>query len=132
MRRNLASFMAAAAVILMALPAGAVGRDYLIYFGFNSEDVTREAELVLNEVRYAAVSAMVTKILITGHCDSAESSPDRLALSRAQNVADYLRQNGLDVAIEIETRGEGNKRPAVKSPPGTKNVENRRVVIEFQ
>ncbi len=132
MTRKLASSLAAAAAILLTLPAGAAGRDYLVYFGFNSEVVTTEAEFVLNEVRYAAVSAMVTKILITGHCDSAESSPDRLALARALNVAAYLRENGLDVGIEIETRGEGNKKPAVKSPPGTKNVENRRVVIEFQ
>lgn len=132
MSRKLASRLAAAAVLLLALPSSAMGREYLVFFGFERDNVTEEAAAVLLEVRYAAVSAMATKIIITGHCDTAESSPDRLSMTRAQNVAAQLRESGLDASIEIETRAEGSKMPAEKTPPRTKNAENRRVVIEFQ
>jgi outer membrane protein OmpA-like peptidoglycan-associated protein len=68
------------------------------------EDAARELADVLREQR-------PTRIILVGHTDVRGSDERNMALSRAraEAVAAFLRQNGIDVAIE--TIGTGAKQP---------------------
>lgn len=59
-----------------------------------------------------SLGAQVEKIRIIGHTDRLGAVPynDRLSLGRAQAVAHYMKQNGLD-NIQMETDGRGSREP---------------------
>lgn len=73
------------------------------------------------------------KLLIEGHTDHIGNAAKNLLLSeqRAQTVADYLIQKGIDMQ-RITFKGYGDTRPLIKEAPGVANPANRRVAFTIQ
>nr|WP_242533251.1 OmpA family protein [Niveibacterium umoris] len=99
-----------------------------------------EGRAKLDEViaKIAAHAALVEKMRVVGHTDRLGGTDynDRLALRRAQTVADYLAKGGISVPIAVASMG---KREQIKACEGNKRTPeliaclqpNRRVTIDI-
>jgi OOP family OmpA-OmpF porin len=89
------------------------------------------AKEIINDLGEDAIRAGVTKIILVGHCDTADKAPTLLSRYRAKAVADVFREKGLPTTIAIEYSGVGASQPKVKTGPNTREPYNRRVTIAF-
>ncbi|MCR9907718.1 porin [Vibrio campbellii] len=108
----------------VSLDAGAL-------FGFDSVELqsnTQLDKLVTELARYETGS-----IAITGHTDSIGSASYNQTLSerRAQSVANYLSERGVDIE-RIKVIGMGESQPIADNTTAQGREQNRRVDIEFE
>ncbi|AEX24924.1 OmpA family protein [Vibrio sp. EJY3] len=99
-------------------------------FDFDSSELTANAEL-------ASLAEQLTqypedKVRIVGHTDSAgpEAYNQRLSERRAQSVANYLEQQGVD-RTRLTVSGAGESSPVASNETAEGRAQNRRVEVVF-
>ena len=101
-----------------------------IFFSYNSAELSRPevTDFILPEVITEMNKRPNVKITVTGHTDlvGSEGYNYKLSLARAQAVADFLIEGGIDPG-RITVRALGENEPVVKSE--REAALNRRVVI---
>lgn len=111
-------------------PAPAPVRDFLVFFDFDSDVITPQAEAILREAAANAKRLGNTRIVATGHTDRSGTVAYNLGLSerRADAVRNALVGLGLQSG-EIQTVAKGEADPLVATPDGVREPQNRRVQI---
>ncbi len=106
---------------------------YIVYFDFNSAELSDGAAAILAEAATAAAKVNGSKILLDGNADRAGPQPynKKLSEARAEAVRQALMASGMAAAaIKVQAHGEG--RPAIKTADGVREAGNRRVEISIQ
>jgi OOP family OmpA-OmpF porin len=87
-----------------------------VLFEFNKAQLRPAGEQKLDELAKSAQDAQVDKLVLTGHADriGSEQYNQELSEKRAQAVADYLGQKGVD-RNKIEVAGRGESQPVTGS-----------------
>ena len=101
-------------------------------FELGSADIRKGTEANLDALLTYLQQKPKTQIQVDGYTDSIGSVADNLKLSsdRAQAVADYLVQRGID-AYRIRVVGYGEGRPIATNMYKAGRAQNRRVAIIF-
>jgi outer membrane protein OmpA-like peptidoglycan-associated protein len=107
-------------------------KEFVIYFPQGSSIVTANAYGVALYAAETADSGNHSKVVIIGHCDTSERSPQELSRKRADNAAAALRAAGLNEGLSVQTSNTGAKDLAVPTPENTSEPLNRRVVIDIE
>lgn len=99
-----------------------------IYFDFDKSDLLSESFDELNRLVNYLASHPDTDIIITGHTDNfgTEAYNLRLSENRAQAVADYLTENGID-RQRIQYGGKGSNQSIADNSTEQGRSRNRRV-----
>ena len=105
-------------------------RSFLVFFETNKANLSEDARRVVREAadEYRAFASM--RVVVLGHTDLAGSPRANQALSerRAKTVLAALIRAGVPVE-RITAGGFGESQPAVVTPDGTPEPQNRRVEI---
>lgn len=116
-----------------AVPATArtAGR-FQMFFDFNQAILTPEAAHIITELAAAAKAAGYPKLVITGYTDLSGSDGYniRLSLKRAETVRKALLAAGVP-ADKLTAEGRGKADPLVPTADGTREPQNRRVLVRF-
>jgi outer membrane protein OmpA-like peptidoglycan-associated protein len=107
-----------------------LARSYLVFFDWNSAQVTPEGANIIREAATNAKTLNVTRLEVTGHADRSGSPAynQKLSLRRAQAVKNALVQLGVP-DNEISVVGKGESAPLVPTADGVREPQNRRVEI---
>ncbi|MCL6523568.1 MAG: OmpA family protein [Thermoflavifilum sp.] len=99
-----------------------------VLFGFDRYDLTQDAKNTIQDLYRILVKYPDENVLIIGHTDSIGTASYNLKLSqrRANAVADYLVQLGIDPA-RITTKGMGMSDPKYPNDTPEHRAANRRV-----
>ena len=119
------AFFAAA---LAAQPLAPVS--YLLYFEFDSNNLTAESRQRLDDILRAAQERDSQDLLVIGHTDRAGDADYNAALSlqRAEVVRELLAGKGIAAKfIQISSHGEGN--PLIPTADEVAEARNRRVEV---
>lgn len=108
-------------------------RVFTVRFESNGNQLTDDAQPVLDEMREALARTPAAEVIVIGHTDSVGTSEsnDRLSLQRAEAVADILVAAGVPRSA-IQTVGRGEREPAVPTAPQVAEARNRRVEIKLR
>ncbi len=101
-----------------------------ILFGFDSEDLNKDAIEEANRVLEVMQNNPEVKLKLTGHADAVGDINYNLALSerRAQSVADFLIAKGIDASrIKVSAAGETNPIAINRYEDGTDSPEGRKL-----
>ena len=101
----------------------------MLYFRFDSMELTPESRQRLPEVFQAVRERLPTEVTVFGYTDAVGTSEYNLALSaeRARAVAAMLRKIDPDLAVEVEYFGA--KAPLVPARKGVPEPRNRRAEV---
>ena len=116
------------AAALAAQPLAPVS--YLLYFEFDSNDLTTESRQRLDDILRAARERDSQDLLVIGHTDRAGDADYNAALSlqRAEVVSELLASKGIGAEfIQISSHGEGN--PLIPTADEVAEARNRRVEV---
>ena len=116
------------AAALAAQPLAPVS--YLLYFEFDSNDLTAESRQKLDDILRAARERDSQDLLVIGHTDRAGDADYNAALSlqRAEVVRELLASKGIGAGfIQISSHGEGN--PLIPTADEVAEARNRRVEV---
>jgi outer membrane protein OmpA-like peptidoglycan-associated protein len=104
----------------------------LIFFDSGKWELSREAQSELDELAGRLRSIPSISLRLVGHSDreGPAAANRRVALRRAELVAEALRARGLQLPLLAESAGED--RPLVPTPDGVREPQNRRVEIIFE
>ncbi len=113
------------------LPAPA--RTYLVFFDWNSADLSPRAHDIIAEAVRNSARLPHTRIEVTGHADrtGAETANQALSERRARAVAAELEKRGVAEA-DIDIHSAGDSKPLVPTAVGVRQRENRRVEIVYR
>lgn len=113
-------------------PMAPVPGPYIVYFDFDSFDLSATGEAVVKEAAKAGMAAGIKSVTVTGHTDTAGASEynEGLARARAATVGNQLMIEGLPRSA-VKRNASGETAPAVNTDDGTKEARNRRVTITF-
>jgi outer membrane protein OmpA-like peptidoglycan-associated protein len=103
---------------------------WLVYFDRNNAALTREARATLDELVDASREYPIPPLTLDAHADSSERAPEALSRHRAEAIRSYLLARGL-AASKFSIRARGATRPAVETPRGRPEPQNRRVEIVY-
>ncbi len=106
---------------------------YIVYFDFNSAELTEEATRILSDAAATALEMRPFKILVYGHTDRSGSDAYNMGLAdqRSRAAARYLIDQGAGrFVIDVESMGESS--PAVQTADGVRDGRNRRVEITLE
>ena len=111
--------------LLLTVPAG-------LTFPINSYQIQPQFYGTLNEVAQTLANYPSTIVDIYGHTDPSGGDRINIPLSqnRAQSVAGYLTQQGVNPA-RIATQGFGSSRPTADNSTEAGRAQNRRVEIRI-
>jgi OmpA-OmpF porin, OOP family len=114
-------------------PAPVIPRQFIVFFGFDSHDLTNEARRVVGDAADAARRAGAASIAIIGHTDSSGSTTynRRLSERRASAVRKELISLGF-AAANMSTAGHGEDELIVKTADDVKEPQNRRATIDLE
>ena len=103
---------------------------YVVFFEFDSSDLTSAAMQTLDEAAGTALEMRPYKIVIRGHTDRAGPDAYNLKLSEARSlsVASYLIEQGAGRFV-IHAEGLGESEPIAKTSDGVRDGRNRRVEV---
>jgi outer membrane protein OmpA-like peptidoglycan-associated protein len=107
-------------------------RNFIVYFPFDRDVLTAEAQSVVHQAVDYERSQPGSRIAVVGHTDAAGSEGYNQDLSRRRSEAVFqaLVANGMDArAIQMAWRGEHDQ--AVLTANGVREQANRRVTIEI-
>lgn len=112
-------------------PPPATVRQYVVYFGFNKSNLTREAREVVREAAATAMHDGFASIVVTGHTDTVGSPAANQALSerRARTVSRALVDEGIPPS-GITTTGRGESELLVQTGDREVEARNRRATID--
>ena len=101
-----------------------------LLFDFDSAELDTEARMKLDEIVSHAAAYPQATVSVTGHTDRAGDADynRKLAEKRAANVAEALRLRGVSLA-RIDEIPAGESDPAIATPDGVAEPQNRRVEI---
>ncbi len=111
----------------MALPG-----PYIVYFDFDSFDLTASGEAVIAKAAKEGMAAGAKGVIVTGHTDTAGASEYNEGLSRARaaTVGNQLMIEGIARSM-VKRSASGETAPAVNTDDGAKEARNRRVTVTF-
>lgn len=101
-----------------------------LMFGFDSAELDAEAQAGLDEIVRQTSAYPQAEVRVIGHTDRAGDATynRQLAEERAANVAEALRLRGINLA-RIDEIPAGESDPAIATPDGVAEPQNRRVEI---
>ena len=106
---------------------------YLLYFDTGGTRLTAESLALVPQIIAESTKRPAVDISIIGHTDTV-GKPDlneRLALARAQSVAELMTSRGLKpLALTVESHGERNL--LIQTPDETPEPRNRRVEVSLR
>lgn len=101
------------------------------FFDLDDSKITHQAALILDNAIFVWRDQLPPEcpIQVEGYTDTSGSAEHNLALSRrrAEAVAAYLRQHGVNSAIRTKAYGETHL--LVETPDGVREPQNRRAFI---
>lgn len=106
---------------------------FLLYFERGGTELTAESRALLPRILELARTRAAVDMSVIGHTDTqgAADVNERLALQRANAIAQMLRQQGLNLAaLVVESHGERNL--LVPTPDNVEEARNRRVEITLR
>ena len=111
-------------------PAPMTPESFIVYFDFDSTELTSASNSVLDDVMQSATKMGAKNLAVTGHADRAGSDAYNMALSlrRASAVLDSLAGRGASPAA-ISLAGRGEAEPQAQTADGVSEPANRRVEI---
>ena len=111
-------------------PPPMVPETFIVYFAFDSTDLTSSSNMVLDNAMRAAKKMGAKDLAVTGHADRAGPEEYNLGLSlrRASAVLDALAARGANPAA-ISLAGRGEAEPLAPTADGVREPVNRRVEI---
>lgn len=111
-------------------PAPDVVRNFLVFFDFDSANLTEGAREIIRAAYNASAQGSVSTIEATGHADRAGPDTYNLRLSerRAAAVRAELVRLGA-AANEVVTLAKGEREPLLQTDDGVREPQNRRVEI---
>ena len=103
---------------------------YVVFFEFDSSDLSNATRQTLDEAAEAAQAMRPYKIIIRGHTDRAGPETYNVALSerRALAVAGYMIDRGAGRFV-IDAEGLGESEPIAKTADNVRDGRNRRVEV---
>ena len=123
------------APVPMAPPAMAPPppQSFIIFFDFDSAEITPQAAGILDEVAGAYDAGAGASVMLVGHADRSGSNAynQRLSQRRVDAARGGLAQRGVPAGA-IDTVARGESEPRVPTPDGVREQENRRVEIELR
>lgn len=104
----------------------------IIYFAFDSAELTAEAEAALDRVGENLLRRSYVIAIASGHADSAGSDEYNQTLSqrRARAVAKYIEGRGVS-STQLRQRAYGESRPAADNSTREGRARNRRVEVHL-
>ena len=107
-----------------------------VLFGFNKAELTPAGQQKLDELAKSAQGANVDRVVLTGHADriGSEDYNQQLSEERAQAVADYLTQKGVD-SSRLQVEGRGKNEPITGNQcdkMGPANNKNAKLIACLQ
>jgi outer membrane protein OmpA-like peptidoglycan-associated protein len=108
-------------------------RTYLLFFDWNSTDLSPRARQIIAEAVHAAEVLPRTRIEVAGHADrtGSEEVNQHISMRRAEVVAAEMEKQGVSQG-EIDIHAFGDTRLLVPTPPGVRQRQNRRVEIIYR
>ena len=111
---------------------GADNLQAVVYFAFDSSEITAQAANVLNQHASLLRSNPTASVVIAGHTDERGSREYNMALGerRAQAARDYLAAQGVAVN-NIRIISYGEERPAAAGTTEAAYAQNRRAELSY-
>jgi len=100
----------------------------LVFFDLGSSDLTPRSKKILAEERSRIKKN--SRVIIVGHCDNTEQSPDALSLSRAAAVKKFLVAAGVSEAAIIT--GKTGEQLVPAEPADESEPQNRYAAITIE
>ena len=130
----------AAAALLLGMTAGAGAQQvanadpaaFMVFFDWGKGEVRGDDAATLDKVAEAYRADPTARVTLSGHSDRSGSAATnrRTALERAETVRAELEKRGIARnAMSVVSFGE--EQPLVPTEDGVREVQNRRVVIEY-
>lgn len=122
----------AAGLATPAMAQAPDGQPFRIFFDWGKPDLTRDGEATLVEVAAAYQRLKPSRVALAGHADRSGPASVNLVASRrrAEQAKTYLVAHGVPAgAMTIAAFGES--RPIVPTADGVREMQNRRVEIQF-
>lgn len=116
-----------------SVPEPAPQTEFVVYFAWNSPELSEIATGFLESVVAEAVRQQPSAIVIAGHADTSGSSDFNIGLSRerVEAVAARMTAAGIDPSLLV-LEWFGEALPAVETGDGVRNQGNRRVEVTFE
>lgn len=124
------TMVASTAQQVVAAPAPAAARTYLVFFDWDRSDLSGRARQIIGEAASASTKIATTRIEVAGNADRSGTTQYNQALSqrRADMVAGELVRLGVaKQAIYVTANGE--TKPIVATADGVREPQNRNVEI---
>jgi OOP family OmpA-OmpF porin len=107
-----------------------------VLFGFNQAELTPSGQQRLDDLAKSAQGANVDRVVLIGHADriGSEDYNRELSEQRAQAVADYLAQKGVD-SSRLQVEGRGKSEPVTGNQcekMGSANNKNAKLIACLQ
>ena len=115
-----------------AVIAGAENLQAVVYFGYDSSEITAQSASVLNQHASLLSSNPSAGVVIAGHTDERGSREYNIALGerRAQAARDYLAAQGVSVS-NIRVISYGEERAAAAGNTEAAYAQNRRAELSY-
>ncbi len=115
-----------------AIITGAESLQAVVYFPFDSSEITSQSASLLNQHASLLNSNPAAGIVIAGHTDERGSREYNIALGerRAQAARNYLAAQGVNVN-NIQVISYGEERPAVSGTTEEAYAQNRRAELSY-
>lgn len=122
----------------VAAPAPSPARSYLVFFDWDSANLSDRARSVVAVAARNSTSAQLTHIIVNGYTDSSGEQTAKgraynqtLSLRRADVIKSELVRDGVAAGL-ISVHGLGASNPLVQTAIGKREAQNRRVEIIFR
>jgi outer membrane protein OmpA-like peptidoglycan-associated protein len=105
---------------------------YIVFFEFDSADISAEAATILNNAVSAYGNCGSARVMLAGHTDTSGSAQYNVGLAERRNTAvrGYMAGRGVpDGQIMGEAFGE--TQPRVPTADGVREAQNRRVEVTY-
>ncbi len=114
----------------VAAPAPAPARTYLVFFDWDTANLTTRTRQIVSEAAQASQTTKVTRLDVNGYTDTSGPAGYNMSLSlrRANNVAAALVADGVPKG-DIVIKGFGETHLLVPTGPNVREPQNRRVEI---
>jgi OmpA-OmpF porin, OOP family len=105
---------------------------YIVFFEWDKSDITPEAGSILDNAVTAYGDCGQAQVMLAGHADKSGTPKYNLGLSQRRNdaVQSYLTGKGIPGGV-ITTKAFGEGAPRVETADGVRELQNRRVEIQY-
>ena len=105
---------------------------FIVFFDWDKSDITPEAASILDNAIGNYANCGSAQVMLAGHADKSGSAKYNVGLSqrRADAVKAYMVAHAIPEAVVTE-QAFGESRPRVETADGVREVQNRRVEINY-